>query len=258
MRILIDVHMDYAVFTDESVLLTLEAAQTPGQTVVDATLDIADATIHRIGGEALLGQRVWASVTGQRLRLRYKATVDVTRSAVSLDGLSATPMPALPAAVLTYLRPSRFCQSDLFTTLAQQRFGHLEGGAKVAAIADWVAAELSYVSGSSNGTTTAVDTFVARAGVCRDYAHLVCGLARAASIPARYVSVYCPEVAPQDFHAVAEVWLDGAWYLVDATGMSKAETTAVIACGRDASDVAFMETEQWADWISQTVSVTRI
>ena len=30
-------------------------------------------------------------------------------------------------------------------------------------------------------------------------------------------------VEPQDFHAVAEVFLDGAWYLVDATGMAEAD-----------------------------------
>ncbi len=51
-------------------------------------------------------------------------------------------------------------------------------------------------------------------------------LARASGIPARYVSVFAPRVEPQDFHAVAEVFLadpggqGGTWQLVDATGMA--------------------------------------
>src|SRR3546814_5329824 len=44
---------------------------------------------------------------------------------------------------------------------------------------------------------------------------------RAAHIPARMASVYALRVAPQDFHAVAEVYLDGDWHMVDATGMTR-------------------------------------
>ena len=129
---------------------------------------------------------------------------------------------------------------------ADERFGHLEGGAKIAAILDWTSSSLAYVPGSSCGTTTAYDTFVMREGVCRDYAQLVCGLARAANIPARYVTGYGANVDPADFHAVAEVWLDGAWHLVDATGMCSASGLAIIGTGRDATDVSFMETEKEA------------
>lgn len=258
MRIKIDVNMAYQIALGDPVLLALEAAQAEGQTVLDSSLDIANATQQRIGGEGQVGQRVWAMVDGQRLDLRYGATVEVTRPAVVLEGLSATPHQELPSAVLTYLRPSRYCQSDLFATLAERQFGHLDGGAKIAAILDWAGQELAYVPGSSNAATTAVDTYVSRQGVCRDYTHLVCTLARAGGIPARYASVYGVDVSPQDFHAVAQVWLEGAWHLVDATKMSVAEGMAVVACGRDAGDVAFMETEHWADFIHQSVVVSRL
>ncbi|MFT7058686.1 MAG: hypothetical protein ACJASV_001188, partial [Pseudorhodobacter sp.] len=46
-------------------------------------------------------------------------------------------------------------------------------------------------------------------------------------------------------------------HLVDATGMSEAETTVLIGTGRDAGDVAFMETEKWAQLINQRISVTQ-
>jgi len=258
MRLAIDVTMHYQIAAGDAVLLALEVAEDAGQTVLNSALEIEDATLSRIGGEGQLGKRVWARIAGRRMSLRYTATVDVTRPAVALDKLTATPLHELPGGVLTYLRPSRYCQSDLFTTVAEKHFGHLDGGAKVAAILDWVGREIDYVPGSSNPGTTAVETYVSRQGVCRDYTHLVCTLARASGIPARYASVYGADVFPQDFHAVAQVWLQDEWHLVDATGMSVADGVALVACGRDAGDVAFMETENWADFVHQNVTVSRV
>ncbi|MEL6737503.1 MAG: transglutaminase domain-containing protein, partial [Pseudomonadota bacterium] len=72
-------------------------------------------------------------------------------------------------------------------------------------------------------------------------------LARASAIPARYVACYAPGVTPQDFHAVAQVFLadpasvyHGHWHLVDATGMADLEHAAIIGIGRDAGDVSFL------------------
>ena len=90
------------------------------------------------------------------------------------------------------------------------------GGAKIEAMADWIRREMDYVIGSSDASTTAVDAFLSRRGVCRDFAHLMASFARAAGIPARLVSAYAWGLKPPDFHAVVEVWLDGGWHLVDA------------------------------------------
>lgn len=257
MPIEIDVRMQYALGDDPMVLLVIEAARTEGQIVAQDQLDITDASITRIDGEGGVGQRVWARVDGEQMTLQYRASVEITRPLIPLENLGATPVHALAGEVLTYLRPSRFCQSDLFQDFTSQNFGALEGGRKVAAIRDWVASEISYVPASSNPETTVVDTFSSLQGVCRDYAHLVCALARAARIPARYASVYGPRVDPQDFHAVAQVWLDGSWHIVDATGMGSAEDLVLIAVGRDAYDIAFMETPSFAQMINQTVTVRR-
>lgn len=257
MKLSIDVYMDYQTAADDPVLLAVTAAQTQGQTVLHSDLQVEDATLRWIDGTGQRGQMVWAFVPGERLKLRYKAAVDVTRATVSLDHLAPTPFPDLPAAVIPYMRPSRFCPSDLFVSFAARQFGHLQGGAKIAAMRDWVADALTYVPGSSTGTTTAIDTFVTRQGVCRDYAHVMCSLARAANIPARYVSGYGPRVDPPDFHAVAEVWLDGAWHLVDPTCTSTPSDLAIIGSGRDASDVSFMETEKFAQPIFQRIDVSQ-
>lgn len=255
MRITIDVTMDYQLPRAEPVLLTLAAARTDGQTLEENHLEVEDARLEWIDADGMVGQRVWAFLDTPRLVLHYSAAVDVTRPDVPLEALASTAFGALPAHVIGHLRPSRFCQSDLFTAFVAQKFGHLTGGAKIAAMRDWVAQEIAYVPGSSNPATTAIDTFVSRAGVCRDYTHLMCALARAANIPARYTSAYGIGVNPPDFHAVAEVWLDGAWHLVDPTGMSRADRMAVISSGQDAVDVAFMENESGAMPRNQFIQV---
>jgi transglutaminase-like putative cysteine protease len=256
MKLAIDVDMNYALEGGDPALLAITAAQTKGQTVLSSVLQIENATLRCIDGEDNVGQRVWAHAEGGRLNLRYRAQVDISRANVALPTLAATPLCALSGEVLTYLRPSRLCPSDWLHAFAEERFGHLDGGEKIAAILDWTATSLVYVPGSSFATTTAFDTFITREGVCRDYAHLVCGLARAGNIPARYAAGYGANVDPPDFHAVAEVWLDGAWHLVDATGMSTAGDLAIIGSGRDAGDIPFMQTEKWATFIHQRIYVS--
>ena len=41
-------------------------------------------------------------------------------------------------------------------------------------------------------------------------------------------SVYAPSVEPPDFHAVVEVYLDGAWRLADPTGMARPGDTVIL------------------------------
>src|SRR3546814_18163574 len=83
-------------------------------------------------------------------------------------------------------------------------------------------------------------------------------LARAAHIPARMASVYALRVAPQDFHAVAEVYLDGDWHMVDATGMTRPAETARICTGRDAADIAFLPAYREIQFPAKTVPVERV
>jgi transglutaminase-like putative cysteine protease len=59
-------------------------------------------------------------------------------------------------------------------------------------------------------------------------------------IPARMVAVYAPGLSPMDFHAVVEAWVDGAWWIVDATGLAPRQSLVRIATGRDAADTAWL------------------
>jgi transglutaminase-like putative cysteine protease len=150
---------------------------------------------------------------------------------------------ATPADVLTYLRPSRYAESDRLAAVAFAEFRGVEGPTDLlAAVSSWVGTRLSYVAGSSAPTDGAVDTLLSRQGVCRDYAHLVIALLRALDVPARLSAVYAPGLEPMDFHAVAEAVVDDQWRVVDATLLAPRSTLVRIATGRDATDTAFLST----------------
>ena len=256
MRLLIDVHLDYALPVPADVLLQVEAAMLPDQTVVDDQLTIwSDEPIRSVVGYEAIGRRCWARIV-DRLTVHYRATVDVERPSVRLADYAPTSPRMLPGPAVAYLMPSRYCQSDRLEGFVHRRFGRLRGGALAAALVEWVRDSIDYRSGSSSGETTALDTFASRSGVCRDFAHLLVALARAGDIPARCVSAYAPGVDPPDFHAVAELWLDGEWRLVDATGMANCQDLVRVSVGRDATDIAFMTIFGTAALLQQRVSVT--
>lgn len=258
MRIAIDVNLHYRFPQPNTAFLAIEAARVPGQTITEECLDLGDATLYRIAGDAGVGERIWARLPGQELKLTYRATVEITRPTPGLEQMEAAPLYSIPAEAAPYLRPSRYCQSDRFVAFVARRFGHLPGGARIVAMRDWIEHELTYRPGSSDANTTVLETFAGREGVCRDYAHLLCTFARASGIPSRCVAVYGPDVSPMDFHAVVQVWLEDGWHLIDATGMGRAEELAVIAVGRDAYDIAFLDSEVPAELVGQQVRVTRV
>jgi transglutaminase-like putative cysteine protease len=143
-----------------------------------------------------------------------------------------------------YIYPSRYCQSDRLHKFATREFGHLRQGYwRVQAILDWVRLRTKFLSGSSNSSTSAVDTIIEQAGVCRDFAHLMIALCRAVNIPARFVTGIDygadPAMGPTDFHAYVEVFLGDRWYLFEPTGVSPPMGLVRIGTGRDAADVSF-------------------
>ncbi|MBA3895535.1 MAG: transglutaminase family protein [Sphingomonadaceae bacterium] len=257
MKIDIDVLLDYILPSARDVLLQVEAAAMVDQRILDSVLTVTSPEpLRAVPGEEAIGQRTWAAGSGQ-FRVEYRASVEVERSDVKIGRLTADRPADLPALVIAYLLPSRYCESDRFEAFVEREFTDIRGGAKLMAMRDWIARHLDYEAGTSTSETTASDTFVRRAGVCRDYAHLLATLARAATIPARLVSAYAPGVDPPDFHALVEVWLEGSWHLIDATGMAKTAEVVRVGVGRDATDIAFMTVFGAATLVEQRVTVTR-
>jgi transglutaminase-like putative cysteine protease len=257
-RLSIRTHLLYTSAQPCDLLLQIEASSDAVQSCRETRLILdPQAVHHETAGEEGIGIRRWVT-SGPRFECHYETVVEVKRPQVDFEALAETPRTQIPGDVINYLMPSRYCHSDLFLDFVQGQFGHLTGGALVSAMSIWIKQNFTYDNGASNAATTATDSFASLAGVCRDYAHMLITFARAAGIPARFVSAYAPDVVPQDFHAVVEVYLDDGWHLIDPTYMAKASETARICIGRDAADASFLTSYGWMDLQEQTVEVRRL
>lgn len=149
------------------------------------------------------------------------------------------PVHQLPESTLEFLLPSRYCQADLLHDLASSIVGNRQPGyPQVAAIEQWLRDNMKYVSGSSNASTSALETAKSKTGVCRDYAHLGIGLARSLNIPARMVVGYLYGLEPMDLHAWFEAYVGGQWFTFDGVKDQPCGNRITIGYGRDAADVA--------------------
>jgi transglutaminase-like putative cysteine protease len=226
-------------------ILNIHAAQTRCQSVVTEQLHLSQAILPVIYTDPTYGTRYMRlRAEPGPLAVHYEATVDISHHAESPGRLAEVPIAQMPPDVLPYIYPSRYCQSDRLHRFATREFGHLRQGYwRVQAILDWVRHRTQFLSGSSNGSTSALDTLVEQVGVCRDFAHLMIALCRAVNIPARFVTGIDygadPAMGPTDFHAYVEVFLGDRWYLFDPTGVSPPMGLVRIGTGRDAADVSF-------------------
>ena len=210
------------------------------------------------------------------VQLRYAAEIELDPLHQAPARLDEVPIATLPLDTLPFLNPSRYCPSDQLARFASRQFGNVAPGfGRVVEICNWINSEVDYLSGTSDTTTTAADTFSLRAGVCRDFAHLGITFCRALGIPARFVSCYAWQLEPQDFHAVFEAYLGDRWYLFDPTRMAALDGMVRIGCGRDAADTAFatiygqvvpqpikvwseaLDGDRREEWTTDAVSVTR-
>ncbi len=145
----------------------------------------------------------------------------------------------LPDEMLHYLLPSRFCESDLFCTMASTITGGQHPGYdQIAAIENWLRENIRYEPFNSDVQVSAVDVNARGWGVCRDFAHLGIALSRSLSIPARMVVGYLHGLQPMDLHAWFEAYVGDRWYSFDATQARTGQGYVALGYGRDAADVA--------------------
>jgi transglutaminase-like putative cysteine protease len=156
---------------------------------------------------------------------------------------------SLPDETLMYLLPSRYCETELLSPTAWRLFGGMmPGWARVQAICDFVHQHITFDYQCARPTKTAWETYNERRGVCRDFAHLALTLCRCLNIPARYCTGYLGDIgvpavdAPMDFAGWFEAYIGGGWRTFDPRNNQRRIGRVLIACGRDASDVAICMT----------------
>lgn len=151
----------------------------------------------------------------------------------------------LPPETLRFLLASRYCEVDLLSNVAYELFGNTAPGwPRVEAICTWVNQKVTFGYSFARSTKTALDVYLERMGVCRDFQHLAITFCRAMNIPARYATGYLGDIGvpasgtPMDFSAWFEAYLDGRWWTFDARHNRARIGRVLMATGRDAADVA--------------------
>jgi transglutaminase-like putative cysteine protease len=179
---------------------------------------------------------------------RHDAIVAVPSQPDNYNLIATTPQTTgeLPAELLRYTLPSRYCDSDKLTDFAWGKFGNIDHGLpRVQAISKWIHENIEYRYLSGRPDFSAGDVLQRGYGVCRDFAHLAIALNRTFNIPARYVTGHVPDIGfpdPEnhmDFHAYAEVFIGGTWFTTDARFHLPRIGRIKVPCGQDAVDGAF-------------------
>lgn len=226
-------------------IFNIHAAQTQRQCVLNESLTLSQDVPWRVETDpATLNRYLRVQALAGPFKLTYRATVDLLHHFAAPGDIAEVPVARLPTPVLSYIYPSRYCQSDRLHRMAMREFGQRwQGYGRVQAIRDWVLQRTTFASNTSNSNTSAIDTLLEHVGVCRDFAHLMIALCRAINIPARFTTGIDygadPSLGPTDFHAYVEVYLGHRWYMFDPSGTAIPMGFVRFGTGRDAADVAF-------------------
>lgn len=240
------IELAYEVLDDTcEFVFNIHPANTQCQQVVNESVTISQSAQPQIFIQQQDGTR-YMRLRGNNgpLLIRYEGVLDLVHIEADPGDLEEIGVGDLPLDVISYIYPSRYCQSDRLRELANKEFGNMAPGyTRVSAIRDWVNQRTKFTSGSSAESTSAMDTLADQAGVCRDFTHLMITMCRALNIPARFVSGIDygsdPALGPTDFHAYVEVYLSGRWYLFDPSGLCPTMGLMRLGTGRDAADVSF-------------------
>ena len=233
--------LHYTLDEQASFLFALKCVETGGQRILSESLQITPfipVEEFSISGGMNRFSRIKTWNPGN-LEISYQAEVQTSPRIVGVQSLNEHATGDLSPEAIPFLFPSRYCESDRVRQMAHELFGNLEGTHAIAsAVSDWVFLNVSYVSGSSGESSSAIDTLNCGQGVCRDFAHLAIAFCRALNLPSRYVTCYAYQLVPQDFHACFEVFIGGTWYVFDPTRLAPLNGLVRIATGRDAADAA--------------------
>lgn len=193
-----------------------------------------------------------------RLEIIAQGKVETRDTTGVVRGLPGTTPPRV------YLRETPLTEADDAIRAFAGDLAADEPLATMHALMGAIHERIAYVSGSTDGSTTAADALAAGNGVCQDHAHLLISAARVSGIPARYVTGYMqPEgygdpVQVQDgdgqsqiqqignapelleTHAWAEAFIDGiGWVGFDPScNLCPTDRYVRLCCGEDAFDAA--------------------
>ncbi|MEM1047706.1 MAG: transglutaminase family protein [Pseudomonadota bacterium] len=222
-------------------VLRLSPGDHKGQYVCDWRLEInADCKLDAIR-DPFGNQTHSFSVDGPIDTLVISAVGEVETN--DTNGLISGTRERLPLAL--YLRETALTEPDehIKTFAADYMSGHATDRLeKLHLLNTAVHKTLRFDTRATESTTTAVEAFAHKHGVCQDLAHVFIAACRHLEVPARYVGGYMfrsdGENEQEAGHAWAEAWVEGlGWVGFDpAHGLAPTDAYVRVAVGLDSLD----------------------
>lgn len=137
------------------------------------------------------------------IEVRVKGRIETADTAGVLRGHREIVAPEV------YLAETHFtAMTDELNVLSKAGQGHENRIAAAHALSRAVSEAVAYRPGATHARTTAAEALALGEGVCQDHAHVMCAIARANGIPARYVSGYLLADAEGEAHEAAHAWAE--------------------------------------------------
>lgn len=176
-----------------------------GQKVIDWQVSVSGGVMggaFRDGaGDWVQGWSVAGPVTEIEVQVRGRIeTVDLAGLLTGHREITA------PEAYLNETPPTR---ADPAIRALAAEVGAAEGSlAACHALSAAISAAIAYRPGTTHARTTAAEALMQGEGVCQDHSHVLIAAARAAGVPARYVSGYLQAGADGGDHEAAHAWAE--------------------------------------------------
>ena len=124
-RLRLSLQLDYEIAAPGcDFIFNIHAAHTARQQVLQENLQISPQVPWRVETDPTTQNRYLRLSAGPGpLRVDYSATIDLLHHVAQPAQIPEVPIALLPASVLGYIYPSRYCQSDRLHRLAMREFG---------------------------------------------------------------------------------------------------------------------------------------
>lgn len=211
-----------------------------GQKLLDWTVTVSGGTMgggFRDGaGDWVQGWSIQGPVT--EIEVRVQGRVDTVDLAGVLKGHSESVPP------MAYLRDTTATVADTAIKDLAQGFLSTDPLSGAHGLSAAVSDAVTYVTGSTQQSTTAAQAMAQGQGVCQDQAQVLIAAARVAGLPARYVSGYLQSssdgLSHEAAHAWAELYITGiGWIGFDPANRCCPDARYIrLGSGLDARDAA--------------------
>jgi hypothetical protein len=153
--------LTYEVYAPTTYIFNIQASNSNNQTILEESLSFSpELNFQEFTLPCSDSRYIKLQINYGTFTISYKALVEVNELLVNESTLlQEIPLFEMDNEVMTYISPSRHCESDKLIEFAAKEFGHLQDSlTKVKAIDNWIFNNVNYLTRSTNSSESACDT----------------------------------------------------------------------------------------------------